>query len=265
MSIVPQDQANAHFVTLQRVKLITLLCLSPFQRRTSLRICFPSCVPPVILIFGIRQYIFGEYDMIRTLFSAAAVTFSLCGTVQAATIFTDDFDADPLALNASPINWDVTGGTVDVIGGNPTGYFDFYPGNGNYLDMNGSTGAEGVIQTKGILGLVSGKEYALSFSYGTNSSPGAFPVKLTFGLGSLLQTLQILAQPGTLQLVTYTFVYDGSGDFISFADTSGSPGDNGGPVLDNVLLSAVPLPGAGLMLLAGLAGLAGLRRRKALV
>lgn len=201
--------------------------------------------------------------MIRTLLSATAVTLAIGGAASAATIFSDNFDADALGTPQSTLaKWDVTGGSVDVIG---TGSFDFYPGNGNYLDMNGSSLAEGTIQTKGVLGLVSGKTYKLSFSYGTNNNPGPFPVKLTFGLGSLLTTLQILAQPSVLQTVTYDIVYDGSGDFISFADTSGTPRDQGGPVLDNVALSAVPLPAAGLMLLAGLAGLAGLRRRKALV
>ena len=148
-------------------------------------------------------------------------------------------------------------GTVDVIG---TGYFDFYPGNGNYLDMNGSTTSEGTITT-GSLGLEVGQTYELTFDYGTNDFPCGFPVYLTFGLGALTETLEILLQSDLLTAV-YTFVYDGSGDYLSFADTSGTPGDNGGPVVDNISLSAVPLPAGGLLLLGAPGGFAALRRRK---
>ena len=196
----------------------------------------------------------------KTTLLAAAAVLSFATASSAAGIFSDDFNGEALQLNATLDKWTVDPGAVDVIG---TGSFDFYPGNGNYLDMNGSNGAasEGTITTAG-LGLEVGKRYELSFDYGTNDAPGAFPVLLTFGLGTLSETLTILAQPDFLMSAIYTFVYDGSGDFLFFADTSGTSSDQGGPVLDNVSLAAVPLPAGGLLLLGALGGFAALRRRK---
>ena len=191
---------------------------------------------------------------------AATAVFALTGAAQAATIFEDNFDNEALELNASLDKWTVAPGSVDVIG--PGGPFDFYPGNGNYLDMNGSSVSEGKITTTGSLGLVLGKKYTLTFSYGANTSTGAPPIILSFGLGGATQTIVFNTQPPSLVSAVYTFVYDDSGDYLFFADTSGTPNDQGGPVLDNVKLSAVPLPAGGLLLLGALGGIAALRRRR---
>jgi len=199
--------------------------------------------------------------MIRTLLSAAVLGLGLTGAAQSATIvFSDDFNNDIRNTpQANLIKWNVTAGSVDVIG---PGLFDFYPGNGNYLDMNGSTQREGRISTKGDLGLIDGKTYELTFDYGTNDFPGSFPVNLSFGLGTLLDSIRIEVQPKMLMQAVFRFVYDGSGNFLYFADASGTRKDNGGPVLDNVTLAAVPVPAAGLLLLGALGGLAALRRRR---
>lgn len=191
---------------------------------------------------------------------AATAVFALTGAAQAATIFEDNFNNEALELNASLDKWTVAPGSVDVIG--PGGPFDFYPGNGNYLDMNGSSVSEGKITTTGSLGLVLGKKYTLTFSYGANTSTGAPPIILSFGLGGATQTIVFNTQPPSLVSAVYTFVYDDSGDYLFFADTSGTPNDQGGPVLDNVKLSAVPLPAGGLLLLGALGGIAALRRRR---
>lgn len=197
--------------------------------------------------------------MFKNMMLAVVSVISMGSAASAAPIFSDDFEGEALGLNQALDNWTVAPGTIDVIG---NGYFDFYPGNGNYLDMNGSTTQEATITT-GSLGLVLGQTYRLTFNFGTNNNPGPFPVNLTFGLGSMAETIAMLSQPlPTLASAVYDFVYDGSGDFLYFADTSGTPGDNGGPVIDNVSLSAVPLPAGGLLLIGALGGLVGLRRRK---
>ncbi len=201
--------------------------------------------------------------MFKTSALAAAFGLALTSAASASVvIFTDNFDGEALGTNATLDQWTVTRDSVDVIG---SGFFDFYPGNGNYLDLNGSTSSQGQTEGRietGPLGLTLGKRYELSFSYGTNSRPGPLPAILTFGLGTDTQQLIINTIPGSLVDVVYSFIYDGSGNFLSFADDSGTPGDQGGPIIDNVRLALVPLPAGGFLLIGGLAGLAALRRRK---
>ena len=63
-------------------------------------------------------------------------------------MFQDNFDSENslvAALNYNGFNnWSVSG-VVDLIGNS---YFDFLPGNGMYLDMDGSNYAAGTITTK---------------------------------------------------------------------------------------------------------------------
>ncbi len=198
--------------------------------------------------------------MIRTLLTSAVVALSVSTAASAATtLFEDNFDNDTQGTPQPSLdNWTVGGtGTIDVIG---TGFYDFYPGNGNYIDLNGSPGA-GSITTTDPLGMVVGQTYELSFDYGVNLTSAGLE-ELLFGFGTTTFSLLI---EGAIDLTHYvvSFVYDGSGDFLFFADSGvNSPNDNGGPVVDNIQLSAVPLPAAGLLLLGGLGALGALRRRK---
>jgi hypothetical protein len=66
---------------------------------------------------------------------------------------------------------------------------------------------------------------------------------------------------GEWTLFTFEFVAD-AGTYELFFDATGRPNSVGG-LLDNVAITAVPVPAGGLLLLGGLAGLAALRRRKA--
>ena len=99
--------------------------------------------------------------MMRVLLASAALALALGGAAQATVIFSDNFDGEALgAPQPNLTNWNVTSGTVDVIG--QPGFFEFYPGNGRYIDLNGSPGA-GRIETKNPLALIAGKRYAISF------------------------------------------------------------------------------------------------------
>ena len=67
-------------------------------------------------------------------------------SAQATTVFSDNFDSyaegTPAATSDFLGNWTVTQGSVDLIG---LFSYDLYPGNGTYVDLNGSTGAVGGI------------------------------------------------------------------------------------------------------------------------
>jgi hypothetical protein len=198
--------------------------------------------------------------MRNILIPAAIVAFGLTGAAGATTVFSEDFEGNALTLNGTPTGWTVTSGSVDIIG---TGFYEI-AGPGTYLDMNGSTGEEGFIETI-VSGLTVGDTYTLSFDVAYNSSSAA---QLSFyidyfagGVGS-----PIPGSGSSFVTMVYTFTASAASVLLGFADTSGTPGDNQGPLLDNIVVAStvapVPLPAAGLLLIGGLGGLAALRRRR---
>ena len=84
------------------------------------------------------------------------------GRVDAAVIFSDNFDGENGgvgALNyAGFANFTVSNGSVDLIG---NGYFDYLPGNGLYIDLDGSTSDAGVLTESPALALAAGLVHAL--------------------------------------------------------------------------------------------------------
>jgi hypothetical protein len=191
----------------------------------------------------------------------ATACFALAGPAGAATVFSDNFDAETRALNGSLSNWNISNGTIDVIG---PGLFDFYPGNGNFLDLDGSTQNAGRIETKLPLALAIGQTYTLSFSYGRN---GGNVESMTYGVtGGNLSQVFTLQQSGTVPFSSFSVDFvatSASGNL--FFDHLG--GDNQGIVLDNVLLASVgtavvPVPAALPLMLTGLIGLGAIARRR---
>lgn len=171
----------------------------------------------------------------------------------AATIFSDTFDGEAQALNTSLDNWTVSDGTIDVVG--PT-FFDFYPGNGNYIDLDGSTSNAGTITTNTAFSFVAGT-YTLTFELGGSTRGDSNTVVVA--LGSIFNETFTLASNAPLSLVTRTITLNaasGSGA-LSFAHGGG---DNLGLLLDDVNLDYtapthdVPAPLALTLLLGGLAG-----------
>jgi hypothetical protein len=169
------------------------------------------------------------------------------------TLFNDNFDTETLVLNASPSNWTVSSGTVDVIG---SGFFDFYPGNGHYLDLDGSTGNAGKITTNSLFSLTPGITYLLDFDLGGSTRGETNSVVVS--LGSYSETFTLASDTG-LQHVTRAITVLGSMSSSLSFDHAG--GDNLGLILDNVNVSAVPEPSTYALLLAGL-GLIGFSVRR---
>jgi hypothetical protein len=181
----------------------------------------------------------------------------VAGPGHAASIFSEDFEADDYGLNGGLINWSVTSGSIDVIGGP---FYGFY-GAGKYLDMNGSTGQGGRIDSNTMRFNV-GQQYRLTFDYGNNQySNGA--EELSFGIGGATGSVAINGFVPNLIRHSFTFFATSNMSNIFFADTGMTGGDNGGPILDNINISAVPLPAAAPLLIGALGGLVAIRRRRA--
>jgi hypothetical protein len=126
-------------------------------------------------------------------------------------------------------NWSVTQGSVDLIG---NGFFDFYPGNGLFVDLNGSTGVSGTLTSKATF---TPGTYTLSFDVGNNPS-NASPDTMTVSLGSFSHTF---TETGTVSLQHFsTQVTLTSPSALVFA-TPASDNDDIGVVIDNVSLISV--------------------------
>lgn len=188
--------------------------------------------------------------------AAAASVFSVSAT--AATVFSDNFDSyAPLQLNWTPpgaSGWSVTDGTVDLIG---PGLFDLLPGNGNYIDLDGSSANSGLFSNS--VNLTGGITYTLSFDLAGSQRGTSETVDVSFGSTNASFSLNS-ADPFSTYVLNFTPISSGSYSF----GYQNSGGDNVGILLDNVSVSAVPEPETYAMLLVGL-GLLGftVRRRKA--
>jgi hypothetical protein len=173
-----------------------------------------------------------------------------CSLTHAATqVFSDDFNNYmPDQFNWSPpvsSGWSVTDGTVDLNGA--VGNYDFLPGNGSYVDLDGSSFVSGLFSNH--VNLVGGTTYLLSFDLaGSHRGTLADTVHVGFGSATASYMLDSMDAFSTYTL-SFTPATNGTYGF-SYLDVSG---DNRGLFLDNVSVTAVPEPGTSTMLLAGLA------------
>ena len=170
----------------------------------------------------------------------AIAAFALASQVQAGTVvFTDNFNMENGGVGALNYfgfaNWTVSDGTVDLIGAGTQ--WDFYPGNGLYVDLDGSTEQAGTM-TSTTLALGPGN-YELTFDLGGSQRP-------YYDDGN---TVDVSVEIGA-QNINLVFHNEG--------------GDDVGAILDNVTVSTTGVPDGGLTvaLLGGaLVGLQALRRK----
>ncbi|WP_019881797.1 MULTISPECIES: PEP-CTERM sorting domain-containing protein [unclassified Methylophilus] len=186
---------------------------------------------------------------------AVAVCGALSAPAQSAVIFSDNFDSYTAGLNVTDFagNWTVTNGTVDVIG---NGYFDFYPGNGLYIDLDGSTSDAGDFSSKALN--VAAGTYTLEFVLSGSTRGESNTVDVSFG--SYNETFNLTSDaPVTIYTRTVNFA---SNSLASVVFKNGG-GDNMGALLLNVSVASVPEAETAAMMLAGL-GIMGsiVRRRK---
>lgn len=181
--------------------------------------------------------------------------------MSASTIFSDNFDSyngGVGALNFTNFggNWNVGGGTVDLIG---NGFFDFLPGQGLYIDLDGSSNQSGLLSHNFSL---NPGTYTLQFALaGTHrNTTDSVTVSLSGGVYS-----EVFALGPNDPLTTYTrtiTVASLTNTALGFQDASSN---NIGILLDDVSFSdsaPVPEPSSLVLLGSGLMSAAGLVRRK---
>lgn len=192
---------------------------------------------------------------------AAAVSLLLASASHAAVVFSDNFDSDALGTPAVPAGFTVTGGSVDIIGTNFSGSaFDFLPGHGAYIDLDGSTGGSGLLSHS--LTLTGGVTYMATFDLAGSQRGSTETGTVRFGTSAL--TYNVASSDGFAgRAVTFMPIVTGS-YALSFQNDGG---DNVGALLDNVVISntvaaAVPEPETYALLVAGLGITAFAIRRK---
>lgn len=192
---------------------------------------------------------------------------------QAQVVFSDNFNADPLGLNKTTFvgGWTVGSGSVDVIGagpateagagpgqpGNATGY-NFLPGNGNYIDLDGSSTDSGAFSKA--LTLTGGTTYTASFQLAGSQRNFTESVNVAFGTTTSSYTYARFTG-FTTSLLSFTPTSTGS-----YSLTFNEPGASNleGLLLDNVSVVALPVPEPSTygLLLAGLAAVGYVARRR---
>lgn len=187
--------------------------------------------------------------MIFKNFAALTPLLLACSLTHAASpVFSDDFNNYiPDQFNWSPpvaSGWSVTDGTVDLNG--TGGNYDFLPGNGSYVDLDGSSFVSGLFSNH--VNLLGGTTYLLSFDL-AGSHRGTLADTVHVGFGSTTASYMLDSVDAfTTYTLSFTPATNGIYSF-SYLDVSA---DNRGLFLDNVSVTAAPEPETSAMLLAGL-------------
>lgn len=175
------------------------------------------------------------------------LVLAVCGLPQAVSastiLLSDNFNGQnggTGALNYSGFsNFNVTKGAVDLIG---NGLFDFKPGNGLYVDINGTTGKSGTIESKTNFALGIGT-FTLKFDLAGSQRAFSPLDSITVSLGNLFSQTFTKAFTDPFQTITITGTNNSN---TTGSLTFGSPigdGDLAGLLIDNVQLTFDPAGG----------------------
>lgn len=180
----------------------------------------------------------------------------LAQSASAAVVLSDNFNSDPQALNDSgdSVFASLSGtsnASTDIVS-NGAPFFLCAPGQGDCVDLDGSTGSgnnpAGILQSRMTVGPGT---YTLSFDLQGNERGGAAQTTVVTLGGTPIASIN-LSSSDPYKLYTYTFKT--AGGHLTF--TEQGPSDQEGNLLDNVLLStAVPEPAAWALMLVGIGGL----------
>lgn len=198
--------------------------------------------------------------------AASLLALVAAAPVQSATLFSENFDGvtpGAYANGASVGGFVVAAGAADVLGnlgGSNLRCPNAAPN--NCADLAGAGGLLASLASGAAFDLVAGRRYELSFvlagraaNVAPSGLPEVAPAAATYtvevGLGAMRRSFDITDDSGFVPRA-HTFVAAAaeSGARLSFTALNG--GTASGPVIDNVLLSAVPEPATTVLSFAGL-------------
>lgn len=199
------------------------------------------------------------------------------GPAHAIVLLTDNFDTENAGTGTvnyvSFAHWTVTDGSVDLLG---PGLVDFLPGQGIYVDLDGTTSNGARLESQSAFSFDPGSDITLSFALagpcltgltecGTFPGLNQGPNTVTVSLGGLYVESFTRNFDDPLEQIVRTFSASAAVmDERLVFDHNG--GDNIGLILDDVELRAVaptsiPILNTALLLLMGIASL-GVQARK---
>ncbi|HWY61792.1 MAG TPA: PEPxxWA-CTERM sorting domain-containing protein [Rhizomicrobium sp.] len=197
--------------------------------------------------------------------TASALTVLGLSAANAAIVLSDNFDSDNVTLNwvgdtiFVPPNAPVLGmPSVDLVGA-ADGFASLAFDNGVSVDLAGSTGVAGILQS--VATLAAG-DYTVTFLLAGNLR-GAVNKTTQVGIGSQFVTITPVSNSQGYTLYTENFT-NASGR-VTFRDIGGT--DDQGNLLDNIVVSTgvtagVPEPATWAMMLAGFGVIGFVVRRK---
>ena len=187
----------------------------------------------------------------------------LTASLHASTIVTENFNelTPQLAITSAGAFTAINGTNVDIVGGALYGSLCAGPEGGNCIDIDGTGGnPQGQLRSNQ---LFAAGTFDLSFDLIGNQRGSNAATTVTFGNYDVefsLASSDITSGIVVDELVTLT-----SPGYLEFASDDFS-GDDGGDLLDNVVVSTAssvtPEPSALLLLGTGLAGVAGMLRKR---
>lgn len=162
---------------------------------------------------------------------------------------------------------------------NPTEYYagsvaGWMLSDGAYIATNGAgdkaillneVPAHGSIVSTSITGLTAGTNYWLTFDHWGDNRPNdpgyTFTVTVDGVTSTILRDYNYSVPGGTGSFATEKILFTASGSSIVLSFIDATTAKEASAIIDNVRISAVPIPAAAWLLGSGLIGLIGIRRR----